>query len=181
MILEGILLTIILLTCIIFTLLFRGAWNYRTKWNAIEVLNRNVGITRKTAKIDKRGYLRWKKDNYLCHRDIARAQNASYKCRTDDLRFKDLQVHHVDGNKVNNSPSNLQPLSPREHMVVHGILLEVDGKMYRRIGKEKWIQEEKVTEIRIRNVWIPMDLVLFRGGNVYTEEWFYRKNVRRQE
>jgi len=181
MILESIVLTISILTIIIIFLLVRGAWNYNVRWRRIELLNGSVDITRKNTRIDDRGYLRWKEDGYLCHRDIARRQTHEYRQRKDDLRFKDLQVHHVDGNKLNNDYRNLQALSPREHMMEHGIILVVDGTAYRRVGKETWIQEEKVTGIRIKNTWIPMQLVMFRGGNVYTEEWYYRKEFRRQE
>ena len=30
-----------------------------------------------------------------------------------------LDVHHIDGNKLNNDPNNLQPLSRQEHLRIH--------------------------------------------------------------
>jgi len=180
MIFEILIISLLLLGVIFFVVIPLMIWYNNEKWKHVELLNTHVGITRKSVYKDDRGYLRWKHDGYLCHRDIARAQCLSYKTRTDGMRFKDLQVHHVDGNKLNNDPRNLEPCSPREHMIVHGILLEIDGKMYRRVGKESWIKVETNKAILIGVHWYPMSLVLFRGGSVYVEEWFYRKNMRRK-
>ena len=30
-----------------------------------------------------------------------------------------IRIHHVDGNKYNNDPSNLQAVSPIEHLKIH--------------------------------------------------------------
>lgn len=46
---------------------------------------------------------------------LSRLVCEKYVC--DDLRNK--EVHHIDGDKTNNDPSNLQVLSPTQHKLVH--------------------------------------------------------------
>ena len=36
-----------------------------------------------------------------------------------DKQMKNMDVHHIDGNRYNNDPSNLQLLSPTEHAKIH--------------------------------------------------------------
>ncbi len=71
--------------------------------------------------IDDRGYIR---NGYgrLIHRDVAYHyhykkgfQNGKYK-----MRFRYYDVHHVDEDKTNNSPKNLQILTRAEHRRIHG-------------------------------------------------------------
>ena len=71
--------------------------------------------------IDQRGYKRFKKDGKLVHREIAyqrvyRKNKSSYP-----KRFSEYDVHHMDGNKLNNNPANLI-LKPREtHELTHEV------------------------------------------------------------
>lgn len=69
-----------------------------------------------TKTIDKNGYER--QDGKLVHRVVAfhSLYNKFYP-----LRFREYQVHHKDGNKLNNRASNLQILTREEHKEVHGI------------------------------------------------------------
>ena len=53
-----------------------------------------------------------KKEKDLLHRMIVRDV---FKRDIDDL-----VVHHIDGNRLNNDPANLQVLTPSEHATVHG-------------------------------------------------------------
>ena len=85
-------------------------------WDRIERLNEGLGITRHTAYIDKRGYLRWKETNRLCHRDIAFKAGLRHRY----LPFGHCDVHHRDHNKMNNQPDNLEVVSREEHQHYHG-------------------------------------------------------------
>lgn len=80
-------------------------------WDDIERLNRDVGIDRDNSYIDGNGYLRWKVNDRLCHRDVAykNVQNGT------GIPFRECDVHHVDGNKWNDDPSNLEILSRDAH------------------------------------------------------------------
>jgi hypothetical protein len=72
---------------------------------------------KKERVIDGRGYER---DGYgmLVHRNVAWKQIYSYPEYPD--RFGSYDVHHIDGNKRNNSPENLEILTRAEHITKHG-------------------------------------------------------------
>ncbi len=65
---------------------------------------------------DRHGYLRFKDTGRLVHRWMASKKLGRYK-----HVFKGMQVHHIDGNKLNNHPSNLIILTKEEHEKRHGI------------------------------------------------------------
>lgn len=66
---------------------------------------------------DTRGYYR---NGYgrLVHRIVAYKYLYSYPFHS--LRFGEYDVHHKDGNKKNNLPSNLEILTREEHKELHG-------------------------------------------------------------
>lgn len=61
---------------------------------------------------DARGYLRWKHNNQYVHRWVAER----YVGEIDD----DEVVHHIDGDKTNNHPDNLEIMKKRDHDKRHG-------------------------------------------------------------
>ena len=68
--------------------------------------------------IDKNGY---KRNGYrrLIHRD--KAEKLIYNKGDFELEFWKYDVHHKDGNKLNNRRDNLEILTREEHKKKHGI------------------------------------------------------------
>ena len=71
--------------------------------------------------IDKNGYFRFNDSDKLVHRWVA--YNKIYKPnkRKYSMNFRNYQVHHKDGNKLNNSPLNLQVVTLFQHKRIEGI------------------------------------------------------------
>lgn len=71
--------------------------------------------------LDENGYYR-NGYNKLVHRDVAYHSHyiSGYKEGKYKLRYREYDVHHVDRNKLNNHPDNLQILTREEHKKVHG-------------------------------------------------------------
>jgi hypothetical protein len=68
---------------------------------------------------DEHGYRRFSDSDKLVHRWVA------YKYLYDPAHYSDpfsyYQIHHIDGNKLNNDMDNLEILTPIEHESIHGI------------------------------------------------------------
>lgn len=71
----------------------------------------------KTMYVDILGYPRFISNDKLVHRHVM-----DYELRKKGKRLTfDKVVHHIDRNKMNFHPSNLQVLSPEEHFEIHRI------------------------------------------------------------
>lgn len=85
------------------------------------------------------------------------------------LEIEDKHVHHLDENKLNNEPHNLETLTPLEHYLEHPEKLEIWMKYLARSGHEKskllnrrnsksWYiklqQQGKAMKIACRVVWL---------------------------
>lgn len=70
--------------------------------------------------LDDNGYLRYKNSNKLVHRWLA--YKHLYMPNKDRYinDFSAYVVHHKDGNKMNNDPSNLEIMHERQHAQLHG-------------------------------------------------------------
>jgi len=60
--------------------------------------------------VDKQGFVRLKKTHELLHRIIGRKQYSAEL----GYPYSKCVVRHLDGNRTNNKPSNLELLSPKE-------------------------------------------------------------------
>jgi hypothetical protein len=75
---------------------------------------------RKTFR-DGRGYARYIDSNRLVHRKVAYKHIYSKDKKKYPLNFSKYKVHHKDGDKLNNHPSNLQLVYSHEHEKLHGL------------------------------------------------------------
>jgi hypothetical protein len=96
---------------------------HRRRWTYIETLNQKVGITRENTYLGKRGYLHWKSDKQLCHRTIAYRE-----LNHRGTPFSECDIHHRNGNKLDNNPENLQLLTREEHQLAHGEVIYEQGR-----------------------------------------------------
>ena len=76
--------------------------------------------------IDHRGYYRYSNSDRLVHRHIA----AKYVVKRK-LRFNEV-VHHKNGNKLDNRPSNLQVMTQGAHHRLHQKQWEKERKKRKR-------------------------------------------------
>lgn len=98
--------------------------------------------------IDPRGYMRYKKDGKLIHRDIAFKE--VYRKNRDSFprRFSEYVVHHIDGNKLNNDPSNLSIKPKDTHNLAHEIISRVKKLKNLKQGSKE--QEEEINSIEFQ-------------------------------
>lgn len=66
--------------------------------------------------VDKKGYLRYRDSNYLVHRRV-KEKELGRRLEKGEI------VHHKNGNKLDNSPDNLELLSGKEHYKRHVVPL----------------------------------------------------------
>ncbi|MFP4401931.1 MAG: HNH endonuclease [Candidatus Nanoarchaeia archaeon] len=73
--------------------------------------------------IDSKGYKRYKSNKKLIHRNVA----FKYCEKHPFEKFKNCEVHHIDGNKLNNSSKNLFIVTRDEHTRLHKNNASIDG------------------------------------------------------
>lgn len=113
----GLLLTILLI--IIIWVLWRYYKYKKQKSITIDSIGYEIDSyeEQNSILIDNRGYER---DGFgkLVHRKVAFKHLYDYP--KYPKRFRSYDVHHIDGNKLNNSKNNLQILTRKEHKKIHG-------------------------------------------------------------
>ena len=163
-------LVIFFIACCIAGIVVGNHYSDKRKWERIETLNVRTGITKQNAYIDPHGYLRWRDTNRLCHRDIAWKNGL----RGND-KFGNCDIHHVDGNKWNNDPLNLEVLVRAEHEIKHGNVIFENGRKYIKLARTRKIYKETRKAIMVARKWIPKSQVIYRNGYVYITEWIWKQ------
>ena len=138
-------------------------------WREITEKNIENGACIHNCYIDKRGYLRWKENDRLVHRDVA-FENCDW-----EGNFGELDVHHNDEDKFNNHPSNLAVITRREHEIKHGNIIVRDGQEYRRFARHNKIYRRSAKAIMVARKWIPLSQVIFVGNWIYATPWILEK------
>ncbi|MHA1251828.1 MAG: HNH endonuclease [Candidatus Helarchaeota archaeon] len=169
-----IVLIISIVICIIMEFMYKY-FHAKKIWTEIEQLNDKSIINRKSAYIDKLGYLRWKKNDRLCHRDIA--YNQIYKLNPEffKTRFSDFVIHHKNRNKLDCRPENLELLSNEEHQMKHGKIIFLKHKKYIRLAKKNKINKKTKKAIYVFNKWIPKSQIIVINNWIYVTNWMYEK------
>lgn len=112
-----------------------------------EIIERNDENTEEFY-IDARGYKRYKKDNRLIHRDIAFKEVYCKNRASFPRKFSEYIVHHIDGNKLNNKPSNLS-IKPKEtHNLVHEIKKKEEKLNMMEESSNEHEQEARSIEVK---------------------------------
>jgi len=78
--------------------------------------------------LDKNGYARRVIDDRLIHRIVAYYQVYLPNRHLYPLSFSSYDIHHKNGNKLDNSPENLEPLIHDVHFGLHGYVT-LDSKV----------------------------------------------------
>lgn len=80
---------------------------------------------------------------------MARKVNVDYRkiCQEhygySDEEMKNMDVHHIDGNRDNNDPSNLQLLTPEDHAKIHQNDFILWARKGSKLGNESFIKRLK--------------------------------------
>lgn len=150
------------------------------RWRTIAEINKDFGINKKNAYIDRLGYLRWKSNGKLCHRDIA--YQYIYQKNKDEFPepFSNYDIHHINKNKFDVRPENLSILTREQHQMAHNQLIIKNNRKYFIIGSGDDIVCETKKAILIRDHWLPKKEVLYRYDRIYLSEWLWEKYFKNQ-
>jgi len=168
-------LFIIIFCVILVSISFIDYYFQIQKWKNIEQINYGFGINRRTAFIDNLGYLRWKKDNKLCHREIA--YNYIYKKNWQEYKmpFSKYEVHHKNKNKLDCKHENLEILDRENHRIRHGEIIFYNNRKFIRVARERRRYVRTKKAILIAGRWIPLSQIIFRHDWIYLADWCYKK------
>lgn len=136
------------------------------------------------------GYLRFNNGGLLFHRVIA-WENRDICYISRGIKFGDCEVHHIDGNKLNNQPENLTTLPPEEHYKLHNVkMLETSkGRIAAYIkvstlGRDIHETEKGLLVYVHKNkkpVWLPKSQLHVIGKHIYMHPWLYEKLKKKGE
>lgn len=136
-------------------------------WNKIEKLNASSGITRYNAYIHENGYLCWKNSSMYCHKTIAQIVYGTIS--------ENQEVHHINGNRLDNRIENLEVLDKFEHFKLHY------GKTIKGIEYIKTIMvkngklNDKKDRMKIGKYSVPIKNVVEFDGRYYVEARYYKR------
>ena len=131
-------------------------WDVIEKWHEIHLKVKrffNKQIDRNNCYLDDQGYLRWKDNDFYCHRDLAVCFCGPFNGKMDEMVFV-----HKDGMKLNNAPENLKGILDEQDNFLEIRSLETKSRRHLEMRDrqndlvKECVQKRDITNAQVRDL-----------------------------